>query len=232
MMELCSQGTLETELAKYWCAHSGPQRSALQRDGRLKTNCLQRLRLWQRLGAELAEVMACLHGQNPPIVYRDLKPDNVLMKEGHDGQLHVCLTDFGYAKQPNYAQEMASPAGNFLTAAPEVPRPWQGRQQYTMYVDNWSLGKTLLCMLWCTYGELHNQRYPVVPETRLWEDEGDPRIPPHAAKLIKTLTHMHPLNRGTMQQACRHPFFTAPFIHMGEEFQPVQMQALLDAARH
>jgi serine/threonine protein kinase len=234
MMELCSHGTLETELAKYWCAHSSPQmpqRAALRQEEPLKTDCLQRLRLWQRLGAELAEVMKCLHEQNPPIVYRDLKPDNVLMKEGRDGQLHVCLTDFGWAKQPNFAQEMATPAGNFLTAAPEVPRPWQDRKQYTMYVDNWSLGKTLLCMLWCTYGEYNGRRYPVEPEAHLWEDENDPRVPSHAAKLIKTLTDKEPLRRGTMRQACRHPFFTAPFIHMGEEFQPVHMQALLDDAR-
>jgi len=231
MMELCSKGTLQTELSKNWSEQPGPQRAELQQDGLLKTDCLQRLRLWQRLGAELVEVMACLHGQTPPIVYRDLKPDNVLMKQGIDRQLHVCLTDFGFAKQPDFGQELESPAGNFLTAAPEVPRPWERRQPYTKYVDNWSLGKTLLCMLWCTYGEFRNERHPVVPEATLWEDEDDPRVPPHAANLIKTLTNIDPLSRSTMQHACQHPFFTASFMHMGEEFQPVRMQDLLNAAR-
>jgi len=164
-------------------------------------------------------------------VYRDLKPDNVLMRRGHDGQLHVCLTDFGFAKQPTVDNPLKTAAGNGLTAAPEVPRPGEIKPPYTQYVDNWSLGKTLLCMLWCTYGEDRFGRYPVVPEGRLWENEDDPRVPPDAAKLIKTLTQTHPLRRGTMREACRSPFFTSRFTHMGKEFQPVQMQSLLHAAR-
>jgi serine/threonine protein kinase len=230
-MELVTSGTLQDKLAEHWCVRGGPQRGALLQEGSLKTDCLDRLELWQRLGAELAEVMACLHGQNPPIVYRDLKPDNVLLRKGHDEQLHVCLTDFGFAKQPTFADPLHSVAGNLLTAAPEVPRPGDPPREYTLYVDNWSLGQTLLCMLWCTYDEDVNGRYPVVPDTRLWEREDDPRVPPVAAKLIKTLTQLHPLRRGTMREACRSPFFTTRFMHMGREFQPVQMQALLDAAR-
>lgn len=230
-MELCSAGTLEMELARNWCLHSGPPRAALLQEGPLRTTHVQLLRHWRRLAAELAEVMACLHGKNPPIVYRDLKPDNVLMREGSDSQLHVCLTDFGYAKQPQFMHEMATPAGNFLTAAPEVPRPWEERRPYTQHVDNWSLGMTMLCMLWCTHEVYHNQQVPVKPERSLWEDEGDPRIPPQAAKLIKTLTQVDPLKRGTMRKACQSEFFTEGFMHMGEEFQPIQMQCLLDAAR-
>merc|ERR1719223_2079831 len=184
------------ELARNWCLHSGPPRAALLQEGPLRTTHVQLLRHWRRLAAELAEVMACLHGKNPPIVYRDLKPDNVLMREGSDSQLHVCLTDFGYAKQPQFMHEMATPAGNFLTAAPEVPRPWEERRPYTQHVDNWSLGMTMLCMLWCTHEVYHNQQVPVKPERSLWEDEGDPRSlgwlwGVDAGKLVQ-----HPVVRG------------------------------------
>jgi len=231
-MELCTAGTLETLLARHWALHPGPERVALLREGPQRTECLRLLRMWQRFAGELTEVMACLHGQNPPIVYRDLKPDNVLLREGRDQQLHICLTDFGYAKQPNFVDELSTPAGNFLTAAPEVPRPWEAHREYTRNVDNWSLGKTLLCMLWCTYGAAgSNRRFSVVPEVALWDDEDDPRVPPYAAKLVSTLTQHDPERRGTMQEAIRSPFFTTTFQHMGEEFQPVRMPALLDAAR-
>jgi len=204
----------------------------LDEEGRLKTDWFDRLNEWRRFGAELAEVMACLHGQDPPIIYRDLKPDNVLMRRGRDGQLHVCLTDFGFAKQPTLENPLRTAAGNGLTAAPEVPRPYgPPKPPYTEQVDNWSLGKTLLCMLWCTYQEEGQARHPWVPEAALWEREDDPRVPPVAAQLIKRLTQLDPSMRGTMQEACMSPFFTTGFTHLGREFQPVQMQALKDAAR-
>lgn len=44
---------------------------------------------------QLAQVLHYLHGQTPPVVHRDLKPDNVLLDE-YD---RVMLIDFGIAKQ-------------------------------------------------------------------------------------------------------------------------------------
>jgi serine/threonine-protein kinase len=51
-----------------------------------------RLLPWMR---ELCEVLAYLHGQDPPIVHRDLKPDNILLDERD----HIMLIDFGIAKE-------------------------------------------------------------------------------------------------------------------------------------
>jgi len=47
---------------------------------------------WMR---QLCEALQYLHGQDPPVVHRDLKPDNVLLDE-HD---RVMLIDFGIAKE-------------------------------------------------------------------------------------------------------------------------------------
>ncbi|NBC49691.1 MAG: protein kinase, partial [Gammaproteobacteria bacterium] len=47
---------------------------------------------WMR---QLCAALEYLHGQNPPVVHRDLKPDNVLLDE-HD---RVMLIDFGIAKE-------------------------------------------------------------------------------------------------------------------------------------
>merc|ERR1719362_1079086 len=237
MMELCSRGTLQDLLASKWCRHTdAPSRQELRLPGSLQTAHLDDLSLWRRLGAELATVFAFLHGKTPPVAYRDLKPDNVLMRQGRDDELHVCLTDFGLAKRPTFADELMSVAGNGLTAAPEVPRPGMPERPYTFLVDNWSFGTMLLCMLWCTFDEYYDGRsnaqipFPVVPDRRRWDDGGDLRVPPFAVELINTVTQTDPNLRGTMQGAANARFFKESFTHGDRQFPAIEIQTLLDAA--
>jgi serine/threonine protein kinase len=52
---------------------------------------------WERVlswGSALCEVLAYLHGQNPPIIYRDLKPANVMVQPDDT----IKLIDFGIAR--------------------------------------------------------------------------------------------------------------------------------------
>ena len=46
-----------------------------------------------RMGAELAEAIACAHRSNPPVVHRDIKPGNILF----DVSGRALLCDFGIA---------------------------------------------------------------------------------------------------------------------------------------
>ena len=44
---------------------------------------------------QLCDVLGYLHSQNPPIIYRDMKPANIMLKP--DG--NVVLIDFGTARE-------------------------------------------------------------------------------------------------------------------------------------
>ena len=46
---------------------------------------------------QLCDVLGYLHSQNPPIIYRDMKPANIMLKP--DG--NITLIDFGTAREFN-----------------------------------------------------------------------------------------------------------------------------------
>jgi serine/threonine protein kinase len=56
-----------------------------------------------RIGEQLCTVLAYLHGRQPPIIFRDVKPTNVMLTP--DG--HLYLIDFGIARlfKPGQAQD-------------------------------------------------------------------------------------------------------------------------------
>jgi serine/threonine protein kinase len=83
---------------------------------------------------QLCDVLHYLHMLDPPIVHRDVKPENILMAENGT---KVILTDFGMAvfASTNY---VTTRAGTLHYAAPET---W--KRQFTPACDVWSLGCVL-----------------------------------------------------------------------------------------
>ena len=88
--------------------------------------------------------LSYLHAQSPPIIHRDLKLKNILLKED-GGQLVVKLTDFGSAKHLEETL-MGTLCGTQTFWAPEI-LPQQGRVVYTKAVDIYSLGLVFLVIL-------------------------------------------------------------------------------------
>lgn len=84
------------------------------------------------IGIRLAETLEYLHGKNPPILYRDMKPDNILLTD--EGQIK--LVDFGIACLD--AGGIKIPGGTRGYAAPEQ---FDGRCDLT--TDLYGLGRTL-----------------------------------------------------------------------------------------
>ncbi len=88
------------------------------------------------IGIQLCTVLGYLHQQQPPIIFRDLKPANVMRTP--DGELF--LIDFGIARlfKPGKAKDTTA-YGSAGYAAPEQ----YGKGQTTPQSDMYSLGATL-----------------------------------------------------------------------------------------
>ncbi len=89
-----------------------------------------------RVGLLLGEVLKYLHSSQPPIIFRDLKPANIIVTP----QGHLYLIDFGLARlfdpaQPGQSKSFGSPG----YAAPEQ----YDSPQTTVRADIYSLGATL-----------------------------------------------------------------------------------------
>lgn len=86
---------------------------------------------------QLCDVLSYLHGQDPPIIYRDLTPGNVILASGDK----VKLIDFGIART---FKEGKSSDTEPLGTAGYAPPEQHGKGQTGPYSDVYSLGATLL----------------------------------------------------------------------------------------
>ena len=104
----------------------------------LKTSGAQPKELVVEWGKQLCDVLGYLHSREPAIIYRDMKPANVMLK--HDGT--VTLIDFGTAREfKNRAMvEDTTCLGTRGYAAPEQ---FGGRGQTDARTDIYCLGATL-----------------------------------------------------------------------------------------
>jgi serine/threonine protein kinase len=92
------------------------------------------------IGIKLCSVLDFLHQQKPPIIFRDVKPDNILQTPG--GDLYVI--DFGIARRYRAGQARDTGAlGSPGYAAPEQ----YGHARTTPQTDIYGLGATLQTLL-------------------------------------------------------------------------------------
>lgn len=91
------------------------------------------------MGMELAEGLLYLHESRPAILFRDVKPENIMLRE--DGRMK--LLDFGCACEPDTDDRTRAGTPGF--AAPE--QFLEGGEQ-THLCDVYGLGRTLQELLW------------------------------------------------------------------------------------
>ena len=86
---------------------------------------------------QLCEVLRYLHSQNPPIIYRDMKPSNIMLKP--EGNLK--LIDFGIARE--YKEENLADTVSLGTRGYAAPEQFGGKGQTDARTDIYCLGVTL-----------------------------------------------------------------------------------------
>ena len=134
-------------------------------------------------GIQLCEVLSYLHTRNPPVIYRDLKPSNVMRKL--DGK--IVLIDFGTAREyrGKAAWEDTVCLGTRGYAAPEQ---YTAGGQSDERTDIYCLGTTLYHLL--TGKNPEQPPYEIYP-VRRW----NPALSPGLEEFIMTCTRRNPEER-------------------------------------
>lgn len=143
-------------------------------------------------GRQLCDALDYLHTRTPPIVYRDMKPANVMLKP--DGT--VCVIDFGIARE--YREERAADAEGRPKKADDTtmlgtkgyaaPEQFGGLGQTDARTDVYCLGATLYHLL--TGMSPADPPYVMYPVRQV-----DPSLSPGLEKIVAKATQQNPASR-------------------------------------
>ncbi len=115
----------------------------------LETDGAQDPEAVRKWGIEVCEVLGYLHSQKPPIIYRDMKPANLMLKpadNSEDGIGDISLIDFGTARKFKDTSQLddTKPLGTIGYAAPEQ---YGNQGQTDARTDIYNTGATLFHLL-------------------------------------------------------------------------------------
>ena len=162
---VCGYFTMENvpggSLEKFWHSHGGhfvPIETSLD------------------LMKQVCRGLAQAHREKPPIIHRDIKPQNILVGYEADG-LRARVSDFGLAKKVNPLTLLATAAG---TLAFKPPEAFTQRKGDSCAGDVWAIGTTLYLLLTdklpfeippdATWGTKRLFDKPVVPPSEVHPD--------------------------------------------------------------
>lgn len=138
--------------------------------------------------------MAVAHSAQPPIIHRDIKPQNILVGYDIEG-LRIRISDFGLAKAVNPLTLLASARGTPVFKPPECLQNMD-----SCAGDVWAIGVTLYLLL--------TDRSPFPVESRMdfstgkcWKHqlvpavEFNPRVDDHLKSIVSRCLKLNPAER-------------------------------------
>ena len=141
-------------------------------------------------GIQLCDALGYLHAQNPPIIFRDMKPGNVVLQD--DGT--VKIIDFGIAREYKEGQTLdTKPLGTRGYAPPEAFVEGQ-KTQTDPRSDIYTLGVTLFHLV-TGHSPMEYVTQPNLPPIR----SINPALSPAFESTIIKATNWNPAER---QQSC------------------------------
>ncbi len=167
-------------------------------------------------GKQLCDVLGYLHSRKPPIIYRDMKPSNVMLKPDGD----VMLIDFGTARE--FKENKVADTSVLGTAGYAAPEQYGGHGQTDARTDIYCLGATLYhlvtgqnpCMY--QYGIFPFQEYPI----RYW----NPGLSSGLESIIRKCTMQHP---GDRYQSCAELLYALEhYNELDDEYKKKQSRKL------
>jgi len=160
---------------------------------------------------DLCKVLDYLHTQNPPIIYRDMKPANIMLLPNGS----VKLIDFGIARE--YKNENMADTVSLGTRGYAAPEQFGGKGQTDVRTDIYSLGVTLYHLL--TGHSPSEPPYEVYP-IRHW----NPRLSSGLESIILKCTQANPQDR---YQSCVELLYALEhYGEMDESYRSAQRQKL------
>ena len=170
--------------------------------------------------AEIGLAITYLHSIG--IVYRDLKPENVLI----DSDGHIKLVDFGLSKDICNVNTTSTFCGTPGYIAPETIQ----QKTYGYKVDEWALGVLLYDIVFGYLpfeGETMNAQYRSIVKN-------EPKIPdgtdPALSDIILQLLRKDPKSRPMFSELKNHPFFAGLEWDkvFNKEYEPVYKPMVKD----
>jgi len=164
---------------------------------------------------QLCEILSHMHSQNPPIIHRDIKPQNIIVDE----RGKVTLIDFGISRE--YKEESSSDTlcmGTRFYAAPEQ----YGFAQSDGRTDIYSLG-VLLC--WLASGKVEVEQGKKVISSRRLRGVIDkctafaPKDRYRDVNQVRDALTGKGLRRGVLAVFAAILLLTAVFLHLGNPGQ-------------
>lgn len=131
---------------------------------------------------ELAGVLEYLHMQDPPIIYRDMKPANIMLQPNGN----IKLIDFGIARE--YKSQNVSDTVSLGTKGYAAPEQFGGKGQTDQRTDIYCLGVTLYHLV--TGKNPCEPPYEIYP-IRYW----NPELSAGLESIILKCTQLNPQDR-------------------------------------